>query len=26
VRGKQYYLYVTADVIQPVTRCLFTAP
>lgn len=24
--GKQYYLYVTADVIQPVTRCLFTAP
>lgn len=24
--GKQYLLYVTADVIQPVTRCLFTAP
>ncbi len=24
--GKQYYLYVLADLIQPVTRCLFTAP
>jgi hypothetical protein len=24
--GKQYYLYVTADVMLPFTRCLFTAP
>lgn len=26
VRGKQYYLYALADILQPVTRCLFTAP
>lgn len=25
-KGKQYYLYALADVAQPVTRCLFTAP
>lgn len=24
--GQRFYLYVTADVIQPLTRCLFTAP
>jgi hypothetical protein len=24
--GKQYYLYVTADQAQPITRCLITAP
>lgn len=24
--GKQYYLYVLADIIVPNTRCLFTAP
>ena len=24
--GQRYYLYVAADVIQPITRCLFTAP
>jgi hypothetical protein len=24
--GKQYYLYVLADLIIPITRCLFTAP
>lgn len=24
--GKQYYLYVLADIAQPNTRCLFTAP
>lgn len=24
--GQRYYLYVSADVIQPLTRCLFTAP
>ncbi len=24
--GTEYYLYVTADVVVPVTRCLFTAP
>jgi hypothetical protein len=24
--GRQYYLYVTADVMLPFTRCLFTAP
>jgi hypothetical protein len=24
--GQQYYLYVQADVLAPVTRCLFTAP
>ncbi|MBL8915776.1 MAG: hypothetical protein JNM17_34075 [Archangium sp.] len=24
--GKQYYLYVMADIAQPNTRCLFTAP
>ncbi len=26
VSGKQYYLYVTADQAQPITRCLITAP
>jgi hypothetical protein len=26
VSGRRYYLYVSADVIQPITRCLFTAP
>jgi hypothetical protein len=26
VSGKQYYLYVLADIAQPNTRCLFTAP
>ncbi|MEN9800361.1 MAG: hypothetical protein RL653_4058, partial [Pseudomonadota bacterium] len=25
-KGKQYYLYALADIAQPVTRCLFTAP
>jgi hypothetical protein len=25
-RGKTYYLYVLADIIVPVTRCLFVAP
>lgn len=24
--GQRYYLYVTADIIQPITRCVFTAP
>jgi hypothetical protein len=24
--GKSYYLYATADVAIPITRCLFTAP
>ncbi len=24
--GKQYYLYVLADIAVPVTRCLFTMP
>lgn len=24
--GQRYYLYVSADVIQPLTRCVFTAP
>jgi hypothetical protein len=24
--GKRYYLYVLADIIQPLSRCLFTAP
>jgi hypothetical protein len=24
--GKQYYLYVTADPMLPITRCLITAP
>ena len=24
--GKTYYLYVLADIIVPITRCLFTAP
>ena len=24
--GKQYFLYVTADQMQPITRCLVTAP
>ena len=26
VSGQTYYLYVTADVVQPITRCLFVAP
>ncbi len=26
VSGQQYYLYALADILQPVTRCLFTAP
>lgn len=26
VSGKQYYLYVLADIAQPNSRCLFTAP
>jgi hypothetical protein len=26
VSGQQYYLYVSADVMLPITRCLFTAP
>lgn len=26
VSGQRYYLYVSADVIQPITRCIFTAP
>ncbi|MEW6433612.1 MAG: hypothetical protein AB1730_19060 [Myxococcota bacterium] len=26
VSGKQYYVYVLADIIVPNTRCLFTAP
>lgn len=26
VSGQRYYLYVSADVIQPITRCVFTAP
>ena len=26
VPGKRYYLVALADIIQPVTRCLFTAP
>lgn len=26
VSGHTYYLYVLADIVQPVTRCLFTAP
>jgi hypothetical protein len=25
VKGRQYYLYVTADVLYPISRCLFTA-
>ena len=25
-RGKQYYLYVMTDLVQPIARCLFTAP
>lgn len=25
VKGQTYYLYVTADVVFPITRCLFTA-
>jgi hypothetical protein len=25
VKGKTYYLYVTADIVFPITRCLFTA-
>lgn len=24
--GKQYFLYVTADQMLPITRCLITAP
>lgn len=24
--GQRYYIYVSADVIQPLTRCVFTAP
>lgn len=24
--GQRYYLYVSADIIQPLTRCVFTAP
>lgn len=24
--GRTYYLYVLADIIIPITRCLFTAP
>jgi hypothetical protein len=26
VSGRTYYLYVTADVVIPITRCLFVAP
>lgn len=26
VSGRTYYLYVLADIVQPNTRCLFTAP
>lgn len=26
VKGKSYFLYVSADVLLPITRCLFTAP
>jgi hypothetical protein len=26
VSGRQYYLYVLADIAVPNTRCLFTAP
>lgn len=26
ISGRQYYLYVLADIAQPNTRCLFTAP
>lgn len=26
VSGRQHYLYVTADVLVPLSRCLFTAP
>ncbi|MCS6914687.1 MAG: hypothetical protein NZ890_15800 [Myxococcota bacterium] len=26
VSGRRYYLYVTADILQPVTRCLMVAP
>lgn len=26
IPGRQYYLYVTADQMLPITRCLFTAP
>lgn len=26
VSGRDYYLYVTADIAIPITRCLFTAP
>jgi hypothetical protein len=25
VKGRTYYLYVTADIVFPITRCLFTA-
>ena len=24
--GKRYYLYVLADIVQPITRCVFTSP
>jgi hypothetical protein len=24
--GQMYYLYVTADVLYPISRCLFVAP
>jgi hypothetical protein len=26
VSGRDYYLYVTRDMFQPITRCIFTAP
>jgi hypothetical protein len=26
VSGQRYYIYVSADVIQPLTRCIFTVP
>ena len=26
ISGQQYFLYVSADQVQPITRCLFTAP
>jgi hypothetical protein len=26
ISGQQYYLVVLADIAQPNTRCLFTAP
>ena len=25
VPGKEYYLYVSADVVYPISRCIFTA-